>query len=60
MESEHNHDSGFISASLVQARVCKECGAYVSSTLLQAHVDFHESIRLRVAETAGKQLPLFA
>ena len=60
MASEHNHDSGFISASLVQARVCKECGVYVSSQLLQAHVDFHESLRSRVAETTGEQLPLFA
>lgn len=59
MASEHDHESGFISESLVQARVCKECGAYVSGRLLQTHVDFHESVRNETVESGEEQLSLF-
>lgn len=55
-EATHTHDSDFVSESLVQARVCKNCGAYVSARLLQQHVDFHER---SVVKGSEEQLTLF-
>lgn len=61
-EKEHTHESMFISESVVSARVCRECGAYVSVGYLTQHADKHaqEAQAVTAAKDSPEQLALFS
>lgn len=41
-DHDHDHTPRYQGASLVSARVCTDCGAYISGLHLDVHDAFHE------------------
>jgi hypothetical protein len=58
-EHEHNeyHDHvDYVGASLVSARLCLGCGAYVAGSHLVLHQRFHDRVQEALVRAAGSDL----